>query len=393
MNGSALTPSDANLWLLSHDWKRLNPAATLGALWRRDKAEVLVPLQTDAVDFPRRWDELLDLLSAVHNISPAALADDFLLEGSDVSEWSAAHINLIDNTIPVSALHTLTGTVRSSFVAAANSTLSPRGYFGHSVPRQAREAADRARAGQTREGSYVIPVISRLPLARPDREGAFDLDVALQPYERQVMGTLASALNIVHELAVQSAKSPSQSVINDSVREGVSHELCSALADSLETPSIGQISVSFKWARALPWNRPETRVSFPAEARERVRGMANDLKGSPVVGEQRLVGFVSHFDRGEEDELGRVTLRALLGGTQRSIRLFLSDDQYHTAGEANLNRRTVYVRGNMERTSGRMWEFKDVQDFGIVADLPIEELERYHPVTRLDPALTDRPGS
>lgn len=393
MNGSAFAPSDANLWLMSHDWERLNPAATLGALWRRDEAEVLVPLQTAAVDFPRRWNELLLSLSTVHHISPAALADDFLHEGSDVSEWSAAHPNLIDHTIPLSALHALTGTVRSSFVAAANATISPRGYFGHSIPHQAREAANRARAGQTRDGSYVIPVISRLPLMRPDREGTLDLDVALQPYERQVMGTLASALTIVHELAVQSTRRPSKNAINDSVREGVSHELCSALADSLETPSIGQISVSFKWARALPWNRPETQVSFPAEARDLVRGMANDLKGSPVVGEQRLIGFVSHFDRGEEDELGRVTLRAPLGGSQRSIRLFLSEEQYHTAGEANLNRRTVYVRGNMERTSGRMWEFKDVRDFGIVADLPIEELERYHPATRLDPTRTDTSGS
>lgn len=121
--------------------------------------------------------------------------------------------------------------------------------------------------------------------------------------------------------------------------------------------------------------------------------MADDLKGSPIVGEQGLIGFISHLDRGEEDEQGRVTLRALLGGSQRSIRLFLSDDQYHTAGEANLNRRTVYVRGNMERTSGRMWEFKDVQEFGIVADLPIEELERYHPATRHDPARGNAPGS
>ena len=393
MNGWALTPFDANLWLQSHDWERLNPAATLGALWRRGGAEVLVPLRTDAVDFPRRWNELLLSLSTVHNLSPSALADDFLHEGSDVSEWSAAHPNLIDNTIPVSALHTLTGTVRASFVAAANSTISPRGYFGHSIPHQAREAADRARAGQTREGSYVIPVISRLPLTRPDRAGTLDLDVALQPYDRQVMGTLASALTIVHELAVQSARAPSKRAVNDSVREGVSHELCSALADSLETPSIGLISVSFRWARALPWNRPETQVSFPTEARALVRGMANDLKGSPVVGEQRLIGFVSHLDRGEEDEEGRATLRALLGGSQRSIRLFLSDDHYHTAGEANLNRRTVYVRGNMERTSGRMWEFKDIQDFGIVADLPIEELERYHPATRVDPARMKTPGS
>jgi hypothetical protein len=372
VNSAAFTPSDANSWLRSHDWERLNPAAKLGALWRRGEVEVLVPLQTDAVDFSRRWNELLLSLSTVHNISPSALADDFLHQGSDVSEWSAAHPNLIDNTIPVSALHTLTGTVQSSYIAAANSTLSPRGYFGHSIPHQARRAADMARAGQTREGSYVIPVISRLPLTKPDREGTLQLDVALQPYKRQVMGTLASALTIVHELAVQSARKPSRSAINDSVREGVSHELCSALADSLETPSIGQISVSFKWARALPWDRPEAQVSFPAEARALVRGMADDLKGSPVVGEQRLVGFVSHFGRGEEDELGRVTLRAMLGGSERSIRLFLSDEQYHTAGEANLNRRTVYVRGNMERTSGRMWEFKDVQDFGIVAGLPIE---------------------
>jgi hypothetical protein len=317
-------------------------------------------------------------LAQAYDLSASALADDFIYQGSDVTEWSAA-ADQIDHTIPLSTLHTLTGTVKTSVIAAANATLSPKGYFGHSIPMQAREAADLARAGQTREGSYVIPIISRLPVEGPEREGMLDLDVALQPYARQVMGTLSTAVAAVNELAVQSASRPSVSAINESVGAGVSHELCAALADSLENPSIGRVSVSFRWAKAIPWSRDDAEWEFPTEVAPVVRGMANSLKNSPVAGEQRLIGYIRHLDRGEDDELGKVTLRAPLGGAQRSIRLYLPDHWYRVAGSANLERRTVYVRGELERASGRMWEFTRVEDFGIIENLGIDELERMYP--------------
>lgn len=366
-------------WLADNGWSNTNPDGHRLSLWRRESAEVAVPLLAAAPDFTRRWLDLVTRLAALERSTPEEIQQDFVNQGSDVNEWAADHGDDIDYTIPLSALHTLTGTVKTSVIAAANSTISPRGYFGHSIPQQAREAADHARAGQTRHGSYVIPVISRLPVEGPMREGMLDLDVALQPYSRQVMGTLSSALTTINELAVEADRRPSKSTVNESVREGVSHELCAAVADSLENPSIGHISVTFKWAKALPWNRADTEMHFPAEAREAIRGMADDLKNSPIVGEQNILGYVRHLDRGEDDEHGRVTLRAPLGGAQRSIRLYLPDDWYHVAGEANLERRTVRVRGQLERTSGRMWEFKQVDDFGIVENLAIEELERLYP--------------
>jgi hypothetical protein len=49
------------------------------------------------------------------------------------------------------------------------------------------------------------------------------------------------------------------------------------------------------------------------------------------------------------------------------------------ASSANLERRTVYVRGELERASGRMWEFTRVEDFGIIENLGIDELERMYP--------------
>ena len=382
MANTAYMPNDANAWLASHDWSRVNPESRIAALWHRGTSEVLVPLNTDASDFGRRWTEMLASVSQAHKTSPSSLSTAFVQEGADVCEWAASHPRLIDHTIPVSALHTLSGTVRTSIVAAANATLQPRGYFGHSIPHQARQAADKARAGQTREGSYVIPVISRLPVDPPTPIGTFDLDVALQPFERQVMDTWSRAMSAVHDLAVQGSSEPTTRHVNDSVGVGVSHELCAALADALEAPAIGEISVSFKWGRAIPWHREETDLTFPSEAGEIVRQMANTLKGSPVVGEQRIIGFVRDVHRGEDDEEGRVTLRAPQGGSQRSIRLNLSDQQYKIAGTANLERRTVYVLGTMERSSGRMLEFTDVREFGIVTNLTIEELERYYPDPR-----------
>lgn len=374
---SALSPKDANLWLMTHGWRRLNEGSSIAAFWHRDDSNVIVPMNLRASDFIRRWDEMLTTVSSAHEISPSTLRTAFLYEGADVSEWRAAHSHLIDHTIPVTAAHTLLGSVKSSIVAAASATISPRGYFGHSVPKRAREAADIARVGQTREGSYVIPIISRLPVPDAPVRDTLDLDVALQPYQRQVMDTLAKSMSAVHQMAVVAELGPTTSHLNESVGAGVSHELCAALADALELDAVGELSVSFSWASSIPWHREETTLSFPSDAARTVRVMAENLKDSPVVGEQRLIGFVRDFHRAEDDTEGRVIVRASVGGLQRSIRLHLSDDQYSIAATANDRRRSVFVKGTMAKATGRVWEFTNVTDFGMMEDLPIDELDRF----------------
>lgn len=48
-----------------------------------------------------------------------------------------------------------------------------------------------------------------------------------------------------------------------------------------------------------------------------------------------MIGFVKGLDRGEDDEVGRVTLRVLDNDKARNVTMELNDTEYHIAGEAD----------------------------------------------------------
>lgn len=73
--------------------------------------------------------------------------------------------------------------------------------------------------------------------------------------------------------------------------------------------------------------------------------------------------------RGEDDEVGRVTLRALDNDKARNITMDLSDNDYRVAGEANTGRRMVAATGILRREPGRALRFIEVDDFHLVEDL------------------------
>lgn len=367
----------ATSWLQFKGWENVNPEGSRLSLWRRESDEVAVPLLTDAPDYWRRWRDLVQSLAEIEQSTPEAVLEEFLNEGADISEWRVAHTSAIDETIPLSTLHTLTGSVKSAVIAAANATISPRGYFGHSIPKKAREAAELARAGQTRRGSYVLPIISRLPSLRPDRQSTLDVQAELRPYQRQVMLTMSAAMERLHTLTVDRDSEPSQSAINDAVGLGVSHELVSAVANSLEDPAIGSLTVSFNWARAVPGPDRMRPIEFPADSGALVRHVAERLKDSDVSVEQRVIGSVRRVERRDEDEMGSAIIRANMGGAERSVRMLLNDEEFHEATTALDQRRPIFAIGVVERRSGTMWLFKSVHQFGMLERLSLDEFESY----------------
>ena len=100
-----------------------------------------------------------------------------------------------------------------------------------------------------------------------------------------------------------------------------------------------------------------------------MRQVGSILKGESVIGPQTVVGYVKRLDRGEDDEVGRITLRILDSDKARNVTLELNDEAYHIAGEANTERRMVAATGVLHRDPGRALRFTEVNDFHLLEDL------------------------
>lgn len=357
-----LVPADVTTWLRTHGWRLDGALENIAQLWRSDQTSIVVPLLPDAPDFSLRWGEMLRALAQRLDTDEAGVLLAVTRAGSDIAEFRAA--GQIDDSLPLGDASTLIESVRRAVQASANSALQPRSYYGHSLPDAARDHASNVRMGQTRRGSYVIPVISRVPVLQPldEADAVLFEEVTFQPFARSAMLRLAEGLGELRELT-HGEKAPSRSRITAAVGRGVSSELCDAVANTLSTSSIRELDVAFTWAELLPARDIPARVRLEGDSVDVVREVSRFLRGEPVIGRQTLVGFVKRLDRGEEDEFGRVTLRILDTDRARNVTLDLADDEYRIAGVANNERRLVSVTGVLHREPGRALRFSEVSDF------------------------------
>ena len=345
-------PEDVASWLSGHDWQQVTQASGRPALWASRDREVLQPTLTDASDYDLRMDELLRRLSVWMERTPEAIAEEMIHEGSDISEWRASGLDARDFSVPLEDGLSLVQSVRNVFVAAANATVQRRGYIGLSGLKVAREHARVVRMGQTRRGSYIVPVISRVPgaVAQPDDgQSSFDIDVSAQPFERRVMAQLAQALSAVETMAVKAAQEPTQQQLNESIGVGVSYELCAAVANILNADSFGDVDVGFTWARRAASHPDVSRVELPKQARGVIQRMAENLRGSDVIAEQVVTGLVWQIRRDPTEDDGLVRMRAPIGTGLRTLTMTLSSEQMHAAVIALDEKRPVYVKGRLVR--------------------------------------------
>lgn len=368
-----LLPTDVTEWLRFHGWSQDGVLGTIAQRWRHDGEIVIVPLLTSSPDFGLRWDEMLKRLGATLDTDPAGVLLAVSKSGSDIAEFRAT--GWIDDSLPLGDASTLVDSVRRAMQASANSALQPRSYYGHSIPDAARDHANSVRMGQTRKGSYIIPVISRLPILQPDDadDAVLFQDVVYQPFARRAMLKLATGLVALRDLTHGSAAPASRS-ITEAVGEGVSSELCDAITHSLGTESVSALNVSFAWAERSPRSTAPAEVTLDSEALPLLRQVSTALKGDPVVGRQTVVGYVKRLDRGEDEEVGRVTLRVLDYDRARNITMDLSDDDYHVAGAANTDRRMVSATGTLQREPGRALRITGVSDFHLLEELQEADL-------------------
>lgn len=265
LSGQAPQPTDVTEWLRLHGWTKSASLGDIAQRWQNNTSAVVVPMLTSSPDFGLRWSEMLNRLAGSFDTDPAGVLLAIAKAGSDIAEFRAS--GQIDDSIPLGDASKFIDSIRRAMQAAANSVLQPRSYYGHSLPDAARDHARNVRMGQTRRGSYIVPVISRLPILQPEEADdavLFD-EVGYQPFARSAMLKLAQGLVALRDLTHASAE-PTGSKITEAVGVGLSSELCEAVANTLEMESIVALDVAFTWAERLPASSAPESVRLESEA-------------------------------------------------------------------------------------------------------------------------------
>lgn len=214
---------------------------------------------------------------------------------------------------------------------------------------------EKVRLGQTERGSFVLTV--QTPVY-PDPRGQLDLEPVVDemwiPFERQVTLTLARALDSTRQATAEAASSGSSQGFLDAVEQGVSANLCDALAEMLGPAQTRSMSVRFSWSPTRPeLTGAPTFVMFDQADAPILVAASRSPRASAAPTETEVEGSVTVLKRPSGLLGGEIIIATAIDGRPHSVLVELPASDYMNAIDAHKEDVTVRCRGELVRRAGR----------------------------------------
>jgi hypothetical protein len=363
---SAVNLRSVNAYLKSRGWHRIGSYGNAGHIFGLDRhiVELLVPLSPLA-DYEHRMGEILETLSEVEERDIRAILRDLLL-----SEFDLVRVRLpeatADGSVPIAAAATLFQEARNLLLAAACSASRPQRAFRAGRNQEANNYMNTVRLGQTEMGSFVANVLSPIP---PNLVGQADMSTGLppEPFARKVTRRLVSGLRSAKEAVALVNLGEDISAFEQRVSQGVSANLCDAIANILDYESRESFDISVSWSLIRETPESSVHVVFKESDLLVLKEASRILKDRQERPNERIDGYVYGLARGQTEHEGRVTLKAVVDGAMSSVRVDFDPPDYSRITEAHDQRRVVSLEGDLRR-EGQRWVLGNPRDLEVEAD-------------------------
>lgn len=349
-------PGDVTAFLRSRDWvirDRDDRAVRWEKALETDAVpeEAVVPLGVELADYRLRLSEALSNIALAERVSVSELLETFRHSNSDLVE--ARLPTTETGSMPLSAVGEAVPAFRDLLLAAASSAASPQANFPRRKPTEAVDFLDDVRFLAPRPGSFVLRAASAVP------SGAGDQLIPDEPFPRRATVMLASGLLAARDAARSVMVQDDWEAFDRSVSDGVSANLCGAIAEIGEAIDDERVDLSLAWSPLRPVSidrirGPLFRVVFTPSELTQVREAARSMRRANEVPDIQLEGIVTTLDRDQAATQGEITLKAWYEDRTRPIRMRLEPDDYSLAVHAHEARATVSVEVDIQTRSGHL---------------------------------------
>jgi hypothetical protein len=326
-----------------------------------DAVEILVPTRDDVGDYASRMAEAVQILAEVEQRSALAVHRDITTSGADVVRLRAPS-TAADGAIALEDGVKLYRETENLMLSAACAAVDPRRNYHLRKVTEATDYLKDVRLGPSERGSYVMTVLSPV---QPRLGGQQRLDLGDEPFARTVTLRLAGALAAAKRAADRAVAENECDPFDEAVADGVSANLCEAVARLSEAARGIDIGVS--WARTRPAGRGNQRIHFSPDVADVLREAASVFRRSEPLTDARLTGFVIALDRPVEQFDGSATLRVLIDNKPRRVRVHFEQAVYSLVILAFREKLLLSLLGDLYPI-GQRWEIRSPREIRVVQD-------------------------
>lgn len=323
------------------------------------RPELIIPRTVRLGDYASVVAALVQTFAHIEERDELTVYRDLVTADRDVVRLRAAESD--DGSVTLNDGANLVGGAWDLLLSVACSLGSPRPFYRAGANREATDLLRQVRLGQTDQGSFVVtlltPAVPRpMPALLPG-----DLNA---PIERRLTRRLVDALSAVRG-AVERTAVGDEGAFGESVGQGVSANLCEALARLIEP--FPTLDVSVSWARTRPMEESATVVPFARADTPVLREAARSFRDRAPRPDVRLTGFVRHLTREQSEIDGTIRLAVDVDGHQQSVMALLDREDYELAVQAHRDRSVVVLAGDLDRI-GQRWRLLNPRIESVISD-------------------------
>jgi hypothetical protein len=346
-----------------------------------DSARLWVPLSRKFSDYVSVMSSAFKSLADTEHRSQLALLNDLQTQsiGDVLRVGSEDSLSPAVNSLPLSQGILLHEQARQMALAGAWNAISGndrKPVYPQSMRSEIERYMHSLRLAQTERGSFVIRLIS--PIGETDQWALFSDLSPRPPFERRAIIELLSGLKALWQVAHDSIRRGEFDfrAFEESVMEGVSANLCDAVAPTQSSDQWRPLFVSVSWCDVIPPPNENltTELVFEPPLLQHIRVAASEFrKRNPV--EVKLQGLVTALERGKKksQNSGEIKIYGVVNDRARYIKTTLNRHDYDLAVDAHKNYRTVSVSGTLLAKSVGFWRLENPVDFHLVETAQGEE--------------------
>lgn len=347
--------ADVASYLKRHGWSQGAPGL-IGELWRSASAElpheVAVPYELEWASSDFR--AVASRIALSRRVPMAVVVDEIEREFQDVQNYRVRDGYLVEDAVLLEGASTILLSARRLLRAAATTARKPRPAIGANYSPPGDALASQARLAHTKRGSFVLPVVMPVEPPEPLERDVLGGQVVLEPAERRVTRTLATAIAALDSIAIKAAKEPGLDEVVDLVQSGVSRELVAAVRAIAVQSGVDAFDATFAWAPGLgaPGGLPE-RVVIEDEASQLLERVEGKLRTTRSDRAESVSGQIVEIRHVPDEPLGEVAIRTIRKNRNVEIRVTATEPTIRNAFDWAKQARAVIARGRVVSAPGR----------------------------------------
>lgn len=346
-----IAPTDLRDFLKSLGWS-VTEQALKDRLYllqnpRFDRRQLAFPMDVTAADFSDSVATTFSKLSDLMDVPQERLISKVMSVRDDVLRLRV-FFDGNDSVLPLSFASAIVSNTEKLLKAGACTALRPRAHHPRLTLSEAAQFVEKARFGQTENGSFILRVAC--PVNSMEVQGLLNFDNDPPPFVRQVTITVQRALSQLTDAIEKDTLDSFVDELKNSNQPLVSSNLCEAIYSMHDDVVDNSLDVAFDWSllHRPPADVASRTVRIQRDYFSRIEEVRRELRAVELNQRDTFIGTVERLE-GEMGDGGRrsglVVLSLLLPDEGESVRarVVLSAEDYAKADHAHMTN-GAYVR-------------------------------------------------